>query len=126
MAADDDNETPLIKRPRIKGKSLEPEPPQPTVPTQSAGPASPQPTRRQTRALTAAQQAADHGDPSAIVTYKGDNGSLLENPEDALFLKEPKPEPEIDAFTCPDVPVDPVAKQMNIGSSGIRVHLASI
>lgn len=118
MAADDDNETPLIKRPRIKGKSLEPEPPQPTVPTQSAGPASPQPTRRQTRALTAAQQAADHGDPSAIVTYKGDNGSLLENPEDALFLKEPKPEPEIDAFTCPDVPVDPVAKQMNIGSSG--------
>ncbi|XP_037486472.1 histone-lysine N-methyltransferase SUVR4-like isoform X1 [Triticum dicoccoides] len=37
---------------------------------------------------------------------------VSENPQDALFLQEPKPEPEI------DVPAAPVANDLNTGSSG--------
>ncbi|XP_062191430.1 histone-lysine N-methyltransferase SUVR4-like [Phragmites australis] len=123
---DDDDETPLVKRPRmsvadsgqelqtfdIGRKSLEPGPRQSTVSTQGVVPASPQTTRPQTRSLTLVQQAADHGGPSAII--------------DALLLNNPKPEPEIDAaqgslsdgFTCQDVLDGPDARQLNIGSSG--------
>jgi len=86
-AGEDDNETPLVKRPRMGvadfGQELQPGPQRSTVSTQGALPTSPQTSRRQTRSLTLVQQAADHGDPAAI--------------NDAPILKEPKPEPQIDA-----------------------------
>ena len=43
---------------------------------------------------------------------------VSENPQDALFLQEPKPEPEI------DVPAAPVANDLNTGSSGIPLALS--
>ncbi|CAO2190227.1 unnamed protein product [Urochloa humidicola] len=79
-AGEDDNETPLVKRPRMGtanfGQDLQPGPQQSTVSTQGSLPTSPQTSRRQTRSLTLAKQAADQGDTSA---------------------KEPKPELGIDA-----------------------------
>ncbi|CAL5014207.1 unnamed protein product [Urochloa decumbens] len=86
-AGEDGNETPLVKRPRMGaahfGQDLQPGPRQSTASTQGSVPTSPQTSRRQTRSLTIAQQAVDHGGPSAI--------------GDALISKEPKPEPGTDA-----------------------------
>ncbi|CAO2211861.1 unnamed protein product [Urochloa humidicola] len=86
-AGEDDNETPLVKRPRMGaadfGQDLQPGPRQSTASTQGSLPTSPQTSRRQTRSLALAQKAADHGDPSAI--------------GGALISKEPKPEPGTDA-----------------------------
>ncbi|KAL6662046.1 hypothetical protein ACP70R_001430 [Stipagrostis hirtigluma subsp. patula] len=96
---DDDNVTPLVKRPRMG--------------TSDSGQEQPrQPFDAGRKALALAQQAAERGDPLAIV--------------DALILKDPKPEPEIDvaqdsvsgAFTCRDVPVVPDARPLNVCSSG--------
>lgn len=81
-AGEDDNETPLVKRPRMGvadfGQERQPGAQRSIVSTQGALPTSPQTSRRQTRSVRLAQQAADHGDPSAI--------------NDA----QPKPEPQID------------------------------
>ncbi|CAL5000457.1 unnamed protein product [Urochloa decumbens] len=82
-AGEDDNETPLVKRPRVGaadfGQDLQPGPRQSTASTQGSLPTSPQTSHRQTRYLTLAQHAAD----PAI--------------GDAVMSKEPKPEPGTDA-----------------------------
>lgn len=86
---EDDNETPLVKRPRMgmgnfrkEPQPFEPGPQQFTVSTQGALPTSPQASRRQTRSLTVVPHAAGHEYPLAV--------------DDGLILKEPKPEPQID------------------------------
>jgi len=105
-AGEDDNETPLVKRPRMGtsefGHQLQPGPLQPTGSAQGAS-ASPETHR----SLMLAQQAADHGDPSAI--------------GDALILKEPKPEPQINVAqvkACRDARATSDAIDFNVGSSG--------
>ncbi|KAL6900625.1 hypothetical protein ACP4OV_005301 [Aristida adscensionis] len=113
--SDDDNETPLVKRPRTGAsdfgqerplqsfeagrKTLESGPQQSSGLTEDNIPASPLTTRQETRSLILAQEAAARGNPSAII--------------DALILKDPKPEPEID-----DIQTGPDAQQLNVRSSG--------
>ncbi|KAF8654043.1 hypothetical protein HU200_062189 [Digitaria exilis] len=102
-ADEEDNETPLVKRPRMGaaqfGQQLQPGPRQCSVSTQGALPASPQTSRRQTRSLT-----ANYGDPSAI--------------GDALILKEPKPDPDVKASQGKACQAVPKAIHLNAGSSG--------
>lgn len=102
-ADEEDNETPLVKRPRMGaaqfGQQLQPGPRQCSVSTQGALPASPQTSRRQTRSLT-----ANYGDPSAI--------------GDALILKEPKPDPDVNAAQGKACQAVPKAIHVNAGSSG--------
>jgi hypothetical protein len=87
------------------GHQLQPGPLQPTGSAQGAS-ASPETHR----SLMLAQQAADHGDPSAI--------------GDALILKEPKPEPQINVAqvkACRDARATSDAIDFNVGSSGTWV-----
>ncbi|CAM0911497.1 unnamed protein product [Alopecurus aequalis] len=88
-----DNESPLIKRPRMS----------------SADRVSLQPTTRAIMALPVVHQADDRGGPSAIVTCNRDKGLLLESPQDVLLLEEPKPESEL------DLPAAPGNKHLSIG-----------
>lgn len=76
-------------------------PQQSTVSTQGALPTSPQTSRRQTRSLTVEPHAAGHEYPLAV--------------NDALVVKEPKPEPQIDR--AEDFVAGPNATQLNDGSS---------
>ncbi|XP_066351083.1 probable inactive histone-lysine N-methyltransferase SUVR2 isoform X2 [Miscanthus floridulus] len=116
---EDDNETPLVKRPRMGTANFRPEPlpfepgpQQSTVSTQGALPASPQASRRQTRSLTVVPHAAGHEYPLAF--------------DDALIVREPKPEPHIDIaevsvsdpWTDRDFLAGPDAIRLNDGSSG--------
>jgi hypothetical protein len=116
---EDDNETPLVKRPRMGTANFRPEPlpfepgpQQSAVSTQGALPASPQGSRRQTRSLTVVPHAAGHEYPLAV--------------DDALIVKEPKPEPQIDIaevsvgdpLTDRDFLAGPEAIRLNGGSSG--------
>lgn len=116
---EDDNETPLVKRPRMGTANFRSElqpfesgPRQSTVSTQGALPASPQTSRRQTRSLTVVPHAAGHEYPLAV--------------NDALIVKEPKPEPEIDIaevsvgdpLTDRDFLACPDAIRLNDGSLG--------
>ncbi|CAM0911499.1 unnamed protein product [Alopecurus aequalis] len=91
-----DNESPLIKRPRMS----------------SADRVSLQPTTRAIMALPVVHQADDRGGPSAIVTCNRDKGLLLESPQDVLLLEEPKPESEL------DLPAAPGNKHLSIGEYG--------
>lgn len=108
-AGEDDDETPLVKRPRMGaaqfGQQL-----QCSVSTQGALHASPQTSRRQDRSLALALQDANYGDPLAF--------------SDALILKEPKPEPDVIAAQGKSYQAAPKAIHLNAGSSGTRVCLA--
>nr|CAB3481773.1 unnamed protein product [Digitaria exilis] len=110
-ADEEDNETPLVKRPRMGaaqfGQQLQPGPRQCSVSTQGALPASPQTSRRQTRSLT-----ANYGDPSAI--------------GDALILKEPKPDPDVNASQGKACQAVPKAIHLNAGSSGAGVRRSTV
>lgn len=121
---EDDNETPLVKRPRMgtanfrsEPQPFEPGPQQSTVSTQGALPASPQASRRQSRSLAVVPHAAGHEYPLAV--------------DDALIVKEPKPEPQIDIsevsvgdpLTDRDFLAGPDAIRLDDGSSG-KVCLA--
>jgi hypothetical protein len=91
---------------------FEPGPQQSVVSTQGALPASPQGSRRQTRSLTVVPHAAGHEYPLAV--------------DDALIVKEPKLEPQIDIaevsvgdpLTDRDFLAGPEAIRLNGGSSG--------
>ncbi|AQK51517.1 putative SET-domain containing protein family [Zea mays] len=86
---EDDNETPLVKRPRMGTANFRAElqpfesgPQQPTVSTQGALSVSPQNSRGVTRSLTVVLQDAGCEYPLAV--------------DDSFIVKEPKPEPQID------------------------------
>jgi hypothetical protein len=97
------------------GHELQPGPWQSIGSAQGALSASPETSCRQNRSLTLAQQAADHGDPSPI--------------GDALILKEPKSEPQINAAqgkACRDARAASDAIDFNVGSSGTWVFPAGL
>ena len=93
---DNDNESSLIKRPRMTSADR--------VHKRSL-----QPTTQAIMALPVVHQADGRGGPSAVVTRNRDKGLLLGSPQDTLLLEEPKPQSEI------DLPAAPGNKHLNVG-----------
>uniref|UniRef100_A0ACD5Y1H5 Uncharacterized protein n=1 Tax=Avena sativa TaxID=4498 RepID=A0ACD5Y1H5_AVESA len=114
-----DNESCLIRRPRMSSAGrVRERPPQPfSTEGMSVEPGSPRPARQAIIALPAVHQADGRGEPSSIVTRNRDKDLLLESPQDVLLLEEPKPESEI------NVPAASANKHHKIGESGAKARL---
>jgi hypothetical protein len=98
-----DNESSLIKRPRMSSANRVRE-------------RSQQPTSQAIMALPAVHQAGGHGAPSSLVTCNRDKDLLLESPQNVLLLEGPKPDSKID--------VPAANKHLKIGGIQFRLTLS--